>query len=208
MKRLAAMLATILAAGLGLTAALGAQAGEADAPAPAVYDVVIRTTSGSFRLEIHRDWAPHEADRFHTLVAQGYYTGNAFFRVLRGFVAQWGLSPDPRASAAWARRPIPDDPPKMSNLAGTISFAASGPHSRTTEVFINLGNNSRLDKQGFAPFGRVVAGWETVAGLEAGYGEQPSQKLILAQGAAYLTRAFPRLDVIYAATLAPAAAQP
>lgn len=172
--------------------------------APAAYQVSCRTTGGNFTLRLHRDWAPQAADRFYTLVEAHYYQGNAFYRVVPGFVVQWGLSPQPSVSQAWRKRTIPDDPVRHSNRAGTISFAASGPHSRTTEVFINLADHPQLDKQGFAPFGEVIAGLGTVRELEGAYGDTPPRghgpdpRLILSQGAAYLTRHFPRLDVIYA----------
>ncbi|MGH9392634.1 MAG: peptidylprolyl isomerase, partial [Terriglobales bacterium] len=175
----------------------------AQAPAAAIYQVACHTTGGDFTLQIHRGWAPHGADRFHELVASGYYSGNAFYRVVRGFVAQWGLSPNPADSARWRRQPIPDDPVLHSNLEGTISFAANGPRSRTSEVFINLRDNHRLDGSGFAPFGQVVAGMATVRELSSEYGDTPpgghgpDPRLVYSRGADYLTRQFPRLDVIY-----------
>lgn len=184
-----------------LLAAVASVAAQGRAQAPAQYDVAFRTTAGNFTLEIHRDWAPRAADRFYELTASGYFTGAAFFRVVAGFVAQWGLSPDPRRSAYWEARPIPDDPVRVSNTAGTITFAASGPNSRTSQVFINLGDNHRLDAKGFAPFGRVKAGWTVVRELESEYGERPDQRQILKQGAAYLTRNFPGLDIIYSASV-------
>lgn len=176
-------------------------AAQAAVRAPDLYTVEFRTTAGNFSVQVHRDWAPLAADRFYQLVRSGYYTGDTFYRVVPGFVAQWGLSPDPRRSAYWQQRPMADDPVRVSNSAGTITYAASGPHSRTSQVFINLGDNKRLDKQGFAPFGRVVAGWSVVRELESEYGERPDQRQILSHGAAYLTRNFPRLDVIYAASI-------
>lgn len=180
----------------------------APAQAPAQFQVACRTTSGNFTLAIHRDWAPRGADRFYQLVRAHYYRGNAFYRVLPGFVAQWGLSPDPEVTARWQRQRIPDDPVKVSNRKGTITFADSGKNSRTTVVFINLKDNPRLDRQGFAPFGAVSAGMDTVMGLEGGYGDAPPRghgpdpRLIVSEGAAYLTRQFPRLDVLYGCTVA------
>jgi len=177
--------------------------------APAIFSVAFHTTNGDFILQVHRDWAPRGADRFYTLVTSGYYQGNAFFRVLPHFVAQWGLSPTPALSAAWNQRRLPDDPVRQSNLRGRVSFAASGPNSRTTQVFVNLANNPRLDKLGFAPFGEVTTGMATVETLAADYGDSPpgghgpDPHRILTQGAAYLTSAFPRLDVIYTAVLQP-----
>jgi len=182
-----------------------AQAAPATPHAPAVYAVAFRTTSGSFTIEVHRDWAPRGADRFYALVQSGYFTGDAFFRVVPGFVVQWGLNPDPKQSAVWEHAPLPDDPVLQSNSPGMVSFAASGPHSRTAQIFVNLGQNARLDRLGFAPFGRVTSGLNVVAHVDSEYGERPDQKQILAHGAAYLTHNFPGLDVIYAATLLPAA---
>ncbi|MGH9485981.1 MAG: peptidylprolyl isomerase [Terriglobales bacterium] len=185
-----------------LFAGAGARAQAARQP-PANYRVQCRTTSGNFTLAIHRAWAPRGASRFYALLAAHYYQGSAFYRVIPGFVAQWGLSPDPAVSARWQRRRIPDDPVRVSNRKGTISFADSGRNSRTTVVFINLRNNRDLDKKGFAPFGEVVAGMETVMELDGSYGDGPPRgqgpnpELIEREGAAYLTREFPRLDVIY-----------
>lgn len=175
----------------------------APAPAPANFNVACTTTNGAFTIAVHRAWAPHGADRFYTLVEGGYYTGNAFFRVLPGFVVQWGLNPDPALSRVWSKRPIPDDPVRESNLRGRISFASRGRNTRSTQVFVNLGNNQRLDRLGFAPFGEVTAGLDAVAHMAADYGEMapagqgPDPRMILQSGAAYLTRNFPRLDVIY-----------
>jgi|GEM_PF-1446651 len=180
----------------------------AAAQAPAVYTAACRTTGGNFTLTIHRDWAPRAADRFYELLSAHYYAGNAFYRVVPGFVVQWGLSPTPALSQAWRKRTIPDDPVTHSNRAGTISFAASGRNSRTTEVFINLADHPALDKQGFAPFGEVTAGLSTVRELEGGYGDGPPRghgpdpRLILSQGAAYLTHFFPRLDILYGCEIA------
>ncbi|MGH9483119.1 MAG: peptidylprolyl isomerase [Terriglobales bacterium] len=193
-------------AALTLTmAALGA--GAMAQTAPAIYTVAFRTTNGNFTITVHRDWAPIGADRFYTLVEAGYYNGNAFFRVVPGFVVQWGLSPNPAVSAAWQDRSMQDDPVRQSNLAGRVSFAARGRNTRAAQVFVNLRPNSRLDRDGFAPFGEVTAGMEVVAHMASDYGELPPQghgpdpRLILERGAAYLTRQFPRLDVIYSAAL-------
>jgi peptidyl-prolyl cis-trans isomerase A (cyclophilin A) len=176
----------------------------AEAHAPAVYDVTFTTTRGPFVIEVHRDWAPLGADRFYDLARHGFYNGAAFFRVLTGFVMQWGLSPDPKINAAWENANIQDDPVKQSNVRGFLTFATSGPNTRTTQVFINYGDNARLDTMGFAPFGQVVRGMEIVDSLYAGYGEGaphgkgPSQKRIQKEGAAYLTASYPKLDKIVA----------
>lgn len=173
-----------------------------DAQAPAIYDVTFTTTQGPFVLEVHRDWAPLGADRFYDLARHGFYNGCALFRVLKGFVVQWGLNPDPRVNAAWENANIQDDPVTQSNTAGFLSFATDGPNTRTTQVFINYGNNARLDKMGFAPFGRVTRGMEVVNRLYGGYGEGaphgkgPSQERIQKEGAAYLRAQFPKLDRI------------
>ncbi len=188
---------------LALAVVWRATTAPAPAPAPAAYSVNCSTTNGAFTVQVHRGWAPRGADRFHALVQGGYYTGNAFFRVLPGFVVQWGLSPTAALSQAWSKRPIADDPVRESNLRGRISFAARGPNTRSTQVFVNLGNNQRLDRLGFAPFGEVTAGLDALAHMAADYGEMapaghgPDPRMILKSGAAYLTRNFPRLDVIY-----------
>jgi len=195
--------------GIGVVVVAGLLARSLRSQGQGEYQVQCHTTSGDFTVAVHRAWAPLGADRFHELVASGYYSGNAFYRVIRGFVAQWGLSPNPAESARWRKLPIPDDPVKHSNLAGTISFAANGPRSRTAEVFINLGDNARLDKSGFAPFGEVVAGMDTVRELSSEYGDGPPQghgpdpRKVFSEGAAYLTAQFPRLDVIYACRVLP-----
>jgi peptidyl-prolyl cis-trans isomerase A (cyclophilin A) len=193
---------------LALAAGLAAQA---QPQAPSLYQARCRTTSGAFTLTLHRDWAPRAADRFYQLLQAHYYQGNAFYRVVPGFVVQWGLNPTPALSQAWRKRTLPDDPVRHSNLAGTISFAAAGRNTRTTEVFINLADHPQLDKLGFAPFGEVTEGLATVRGLEGGYGDGPPRghgpdpHLIMTQGAAYLTRNFPRLDVLYGCDVAPLA---
>jgi peptidyl-prolyl cis-trans isomerase A (cyclophilin A) len=170
--------------------------------APDDYTALFKTTSGQFVIEVHRDWASVAADRFYELVKAGYYDGNAFFRVVPKFAAQWGINPDPAVTAQWSRRTLTDEPARQTNVRGMVTFAAHGHNTRSTQVFVNLGNNSRLDKQGFAPFGQVVRGLEVVSLLNADYGDSPpdgkgpDQALIEKQGAAYLTRNFPRLDVI------------
>jgi peptidyl-prolyl cis-trans isomerase A (cyclophilin A) len=175
--------------------------------APDVFRVRFETSKGTFVVEVHRAWAPQGADRFYNLVKNGYYDGVRFFRVLEGFVAQFGIHGDPRVNAAWRGKAIPDDPVVESNVRGTLSFAMAGPHTRTTQVFINLGDNARLDGMGFAPFGRVVEGMEVVDALYAGYGEGaprgagPNQARIQAEGNAYLDREFPQLDYVTIATL-------
>jgi len=164
--------------------------------APEVFKVTFETTKGNFVVEVHREWAPLGVDRFYNLVKNGFYDNAKFFRVVPNFVVQFGIPADPRVAAAWRTRTIQDDPVKESNVKGTITFATAGPNSRTTQVFINYADNSRLDRMGFAPFGKVIEGMEVVESINAEYGERPNQGMIQAQGNAYLDREFPNLDGI------------
>ncbi len=172
--------------------------------APAEYTVELDTTKGIIVIDVHRDWSPHGADRFYELVKSGYYTDVAFFRVIGGFMAQVGISGDPALNTEWRAKPIPDDPVKASNTRGTVTFATSGPDSRTTQFFINFGNNARLDGMGFSPFGKV-RDMAPVDALYDGYGEGaprgrgPAQGRIQAEGNAYLREGFPMLDYIKSA---------
>ncbi|MGD8316264.1 MAG: peptidylprolyl isomerase [Myxococcales bacterium] len=174
--------------------------------APDRYTVELDTTKGPIVIDVHRDWAPRGADRFYELVEDGYFTDLAFFRVIGGFMAQVGISGDPALSAKWRQKTIPDDPVKASNTRGTVTFATSGPDSRTTQFFINFADNSRLDAMGFAPFGKV-RDMEPVDALYDGYGEGaprgrgPSQGLIQSQGNDYLRKNFPKLDYIKSAKI-------
>jgi peptidyl-prolyl cis-trans isomerase A (cyclophilin A) len=170
--------------------------------APAEFDVVLETTKGDIRVHVTRAWAPNGADRFYELVRAGYFDDVAFFRVIEGFMAQVGMSGDPATNARWEDRPIADDPVRQRNTPGMVTFAATArPNSRTTQFFINLGDNSRLDDMGFAPFGRTTD-LEVVRSLYAGYGEGaprgrgPEQGRIGAEGNAYLRRDFPLLDYV------------
>ncbi|HKB94513.1 MAG TPA: peptidylprolyl isomerase [Gaiellaceae bacterium] len=174
------------------------------AKAPATYDVSFTTTKGTFVVTVHRAWAPHGADRFYNLVKGRFFDGDEFFRVVSGFVVQFGLSGYPAVSSAWQNATIEDDPVKASNTPGTITFADGGPNTRTTQVFINLGNNAaNLDGQGFAPFGKVTKGMSVVRKLFAGYGEQVTnlQGQIATQGNAFLKKRFPKLDAVIRARL-------
>jgi peptidyl-prolyl cis-trans isomerase A (cyclophilin A) len=175
---------------------------ESKKEAPAEFRVRFTTSRGDFAVLVKREWAPQGADRFYNLVRLGFYDSARFFRVVPDFVVQFGLNGDPRTSMAWKDARIPDDPGKQTNARGTITFATSGPNSRTTQVFINFKDNARLDGMGFSPFGRVIAGMDVVDALNAEYREQPNQGSIEMQGNAYLMHEFPRLDFIVKATLA------
>jgi peptidyl-prolyl cis-trans isomerase A (cyclophilin A) len=172
-----------------------------NATAPAAFQAKFTTTKGAFVVQVNRAWAPLGADRFYNLVRAGFYTDAAFFRVISGFMAQFGISAQPEVSQAWTPAKIPDDPVTQSNTRGRITFATAGPNTRTTQLFINFGDNSRLDNLGFAPFGEVTEGMEVVDQIYAGYGEQPDQSSIRSQGKAYLDASFPMLDRILSATL-------
>ncbi len=169
--------------------------------APATYRVLVTTSKGPFTVEVHRDWAPKGADRFYELVGDGFFEGNRFFRIVPNFVVQWGIHGDPAVQAKWRDKTISDDPVTESNKTGTITFATSGPNTRTTQLFINLKDNPSLDAQGFAPFGQVISGLNVVESLYAGYGEMPDQNQIQTQGNAYLQSQFPMLDYIQTAKI-------
>ncbi len=175
--------------------------------APDVYRAKFDTTKGAFVVQVTRSWAPQGADRFYNLVKNGYYDNCRFFRVISTFMVQFGINGDPALNTAWRMARIPDDPVKQSNSRGYITFATSGPNSRTTQVFINFADNSPLDKQGFAPFGKVVEGMKVVDSIFSGYGESPNQGQIQMQGNAYLEKQFPKLDYIKAATIEEAGAR-
>lgn len=178
-----------------------------NAKAPETFDVKFTTTKGDFVVQVNRSWAPLGADRFYNLVKHGYFNGAAFFRVVPGFVVQFGLSADPAVNRAWHAANIKDDPVKQSNRPGTLTFATAGPNTRTTQLFINLGNNAALDNQGFAPFGQVTSGTDVVQKIYSGYGERPDQGQITNQGKAYLDKNFPNLDTIESTTISTPAAQ-
>ncbi|MBI4161555.1 MAG: peptidylprolyl isomerase [Acidobacteria bacterium] len=175
--------------------------------APDVFRAQFETSKGNFTIEVHREWAPKGADRFYNLVRNGFYDECRFFRVISGFMAQFGLSGDPKISSLWRAERIQDDPGKQSNKRGFVTYAMAGPNTRTTQLFINFDDNSRLDSQGFAPFGQVAQGMEVVDKLHSGYGEGapngrgPDQGLIQTQGNEYLKGKFPDLDYIKKATI-------
>jgi peptidyl-prolyl cis-trans isomerase A (cyclophilin A) len=174
------------------------------AKAPAVYKAQFTTNIGSFVVEVHRDYAPLGADRFYNLVRNGYFTNAAFFRVVRGFVVQFGLSANPAVNKVWHTATIPDDHVVQSNKRGSIVFASAGPNTRTTQLFINYADNTSLDRQGFAPFGTVVQGMDVVDKIFPGYRDTPRQDLITSQGDAYLKANFPDIDRIKLARILPA----
>jgi peptidyl-prolyl cis-trans isomerase A (cyclophilin A) len=177
--------------------------------APASYKVKFDTSKGVFVVQVNRDWAPNGADRFYNLVKNGFYDDTRFFRVISGFMVQFGINGDPKLSPTWRAARIPDDAVKQSNKRGNITFATSGPNSRTTQVFINFKDNAGLDGQGFSPFGQVVSGMDVVDKLHAGYGEGapsgrgPEQGRIQGEGNAYLKKDFPQLDFIKKASIEP-----
>jgi peptidyl-prolyl cis-trans isomerase A (cyclophilin A) len=177
------------------------------AKAPATYQVKFTTTKGDFVITVTRAWAPLGADRFYNLVRHHFYDNTSFFRVIRGFVVQWGISAYPPVTAAWEHAPIKDDPVVQSNLRGYLTYAMGGPNTRTTQVFINLVDNKRLDGMGFATFGQITEGMDVVDALYAGYGEGapegqgPEQDKIEKLGKSYLDKGFPQLDSIKTTTL-------
>jgi len=177
--------------------------------APPVYKAKFDTSKGSFEIQVHRDWAPAGADRFYNLVKNGFFDNTRFFRVVSGFMVQFGLNGDPSVSAQWRQARIRDDQVKQSNTRGMVTFATAGPNTRTTQVFINFGDNNRLDGMGFAPFGQVVSGMNIVDALYSGYGEGapggngPEQGRVQQEGNAYLTKDFAKLDYIKKATIEP-----
>jgi peptidyl-prolyl cis-trans isomerase A (cyclophilin A) len=177
------------------------------AKAPDTFEVKFTTTKGDFTVKVTRAWAPLGADRFYNLARHHFYDGAAFFRVLPGFVVQFGISAYPPVARAWSNAAIKDDPVKQSNKRGLLTYAMGGPNTRTTQVFINLVDNARLDSSGFSPFGEVTEGMDVVEKFYSGYGEGapsgrgPRQDLIESQGRAYLEKNFPNLDSIKSAVI-------
>lgn len=177
--------------------------GTSFAEAPELFQVAFSTSTGDFVVEVHREWSPIGADRFHELVQKKFYDDCRFFRVVPNFMVQFGINGDPETQKNWVNNMIKDDGKAVeSNKRGYITYAKSSrPNSRTAQVFINFGDNSFLDNQGFTPFGRVVKGMEVVDKINAQYGEQPSQGAIQNRGNAYLNENFPKLDYIKTARL-------
>jgi peptidyl-prolyl cis-trans isomerase A (cyclophilin A) len=174
---------------------------------PSQWRVRFDTNKGPIVVEVYRDWAPRGADRFYELVRASFFENARFFRVVKGFVVQWGLSQDPEKNQLWSQLQILDDPVKHSNERGTITFAKRGPNTRTTQIFINLKDNKQLDADGFAPFGKVVEGMDVVDKLYSMYGDGPprgsgpDQNKIIGMGNEYLVRNFPQLDFIQTARI-------
>ena len=173
---------------------------------PDKFQVKFDTSKGEFIVEVTRAWAPNGADRFYSLVKNGFYDNCKFFRNIEGFMVQFGINGNPKISAAMMRARIKDDPARQSNTRGYITYAMAGPDTRTTQLFINFGDNSRLDKDGFSPFGKVTKGMSIVESLNNQYGDKPSgaQAQIQTEGNAFLDKNFPKLDFIKTATIVPA----
>jgi peptidyl-prolyl cis-trans isomerase A (cyclophilin A) len=177
--------------------------------APATYKARFDTSKGVFVIQVTRAWAPNGADRFYNLVKNGFYDDVRFFRVISGFMVQFGINGDPALSAKWREANIKDDAVGESNKRGMITFATAGPNTRTSQVFINFGDNAQLDGMGFAPFGRVLSGMNVVDALYAEYGEGaprgrgPDQGRLQAEGNAYLAKSFPKMDYVKKATIEP-----
>ena len=177
--------------------------------APDLYKVKFHTTVGDITIEVHRAWAPQGADRFFNLVKIGFFTDIELFRVVPGFMAQFGIHGDPEISKVWRDASITDDPVKESNKRGYLTFATRGPDTRTTQMFLNLVDNPNLDKMGFAPIGKVVEGEGILDRIYSGYGEGapggrgPNQMRVQFEGNKYLKAEFPKLDSILTATIVP-----
>jgi peptidyl-prolyl cis-trans isomerase A (cyclophilin A) len=176
-------------------------------PAPDVFNVDLDTSKGHVVIEVHRAWAPIGADHFYTLVKTGFFDGGRFFRIVRNFVVQFGINGDPKINAVWSTANLPDDPVKETNAKGTLTYAKHGANTRSTQLFINLKNNAALDKDGFAPLGKVITGMEVVEKFYDSYGDMPPRGMgpdpsqIQVQGNAYLETHFPRLDYVKKATI-------
>ena len=172
--------------------------------APEQFKVRFETSCGTFTLDVRRKYAPLGVDHFHKAVKQGFYDECRFFRVVPDFVVQFGINGDPTVQEKWRDKPIKDDPVKVSNIRVSVCYATAGADTRTTQLFINLGDNSRLDKMGFAPFGKITEGMEVVDKITSQYGQAPNQGKIQDEGNKYLKEDFPKLDYIKKATILPA----
>ena len=201
------LMAAVLMAGCGSEKPAAKESIKEPLHAPGVFTATMDTTKGPIMIEVHRDWAPRAADRFYELINEKFYNGVKFHRVMRGFVAQFGVNKDPKIQELWRQMKMNDDPVIQKNVRGTITFAARGPASRTTQMFINLRDNRLLDKDGFAPFGKVVEGMDVADKLTFLYGELapagggPEAQRMETEGNVYLDRFFPRLDAINTITV-------
>jgi peptidyl-prolyl cis-trans isomerase A (cyclophilin A) len=191
-----------------ITAASANGGATEDKTAPEIFQVKFQTSKGDFIIEAHREWAPRGVDRFFDLVRARLFDDSRFFRVRAGFIVQFGIAGDPAVATRWKEKTIADDPVRESNTRGLVTYAMTGPDARTTQLFINLGDNSRLDREGFAPIGRVIEGMPIVDQLYAGYGEEAGggmrggkQEKLFAEGNRYLDREFPKLDKILKAVI-------
>ncbi len=219
--RLTAMVVSMIFA-LAILAAPGSAAGQEGAnanmeklmnpaqlneKAPETFQAEFKTSKGDFVVEVTRAWSPNGADRFFNLVKNGYFNDCRFFRVVEGFMVQFGIHGDPKVSAKWRAAQIKDDAVKQSNKRGYVTFATAGPNTRTTQLFINFADNSFLDPQGFSPVGKVIQGMNVVDSIHSGYGESPVQQNIHMQGNAYLEKSFPKLDYIKSTCIVSGAAK-
>ncbi len=186
---------------LALTSVTADEKDEKSEKAADQYKVKFETTCGDFVIEVHRAWAPVGADRFHELVSKEFFDECGFFRVVPDFMVQFGINGDPKIQKDWRDAKIKDDKVTKSNKKGYITFATSGPNSRTSQVFINFADNSFLDGQGFAPFGEVTEGMDVVEKINAQYKERPDQGEIQERGNEYLKKSFPKLDFVKKATI-------
>src|SRR5215213_514344 len=192
----------LLAVGLVAGVALAAGKRATSSAAPLDY------RKGAIVIAVHREWAPHGADRFQELVVSGYFDDSRFFRVVKGQWAQFGIAGDPAVAANWRTRTIPDDPPGQSNVRGRVAFAFKDAGGRTTQVYISLRDNAYQDGQGFVPFGEVAAGMDVADALNSEYGENAGggiragrQQPLFDGGNAYLDREYPRLDRLFKAAV-------
>jgi peptidyl-prolyl cis-trans isomerase A (cyclophilin A) len=212
-RTLATLVSAFAFSGLALAVVPASAQGNLATPAnlnekaPATFKAKFDTSKGVFVIEVNRDWAPNGADRFYNLVKNGFYDNVRFFRVISGFMVQFGINGDPKVSAPWREARISDDPVKQSNKRGHITFAMAGPNTRTSQVFINFADNANLDNSGFSPFGRVISGMDVVDKLNPEYGEGaprgrgPDQGRLQMEGNAYLNKEFSRMDFVKKATI-------
>lgn len=207
MTRAWALLASALLLGTG---ACGPRRKTAMRRGPDQYKVLLQTTKGDVVILVHRDWSPLGADHFYELTKAGFYNNNYFFRALKGYLVQWGINDSLKLNRNWSQFPIRDDAPRVSNKVGTVVFVTVGQNSRTTQVLINLGDNSPgLDPQGFTPFGEITQGLENVQNIFMEYGDGPPRGsgpdpvIIWDSGNKYLEKHFPKLDRIEKAEIAP-----